>query len=352
MHSTATIIGSSATAQRQRGQAIIALVLCIAGLASSWLIHAADPQHAKQVLEERSFHSLALAKAALIGYAASDANRPGELPCPDANGDGVITIRDDYRGSRCRTLLGLLPWRTLKLPQLQDGSGAPLWYALSDRFHAGGSKDINSGVDGDLTIRTVAGAPENAVAILFAPGLPLPNQSRPMAAFGKTGFWKTYCDYLESPTPHTLHCPHSGNPPTDFISGTVGGNDNLLAIRSSNLLPIVEKRLAAELRGNATPASGFGLLAYRKRHGYYPSPVDGMGHAARSGALQMDGTEAKDTIALPHEILKAIDRNDWRDVMRYGVLQSDAAGHPKAVRLGIGRTTMLCNAGGLCTSTR
>ncbi|HET8608809.1 MAG TPA: hypothetical protein VFM11_03625 [Burkholderiales bacterium] len=338
-------------ARQQRGQAIIALVLCIAGLASSWLIHAAGPQHAKRVLEQRTFHSLALAKAALIGYAASDANRPGELPCPDANGDGQVRVPDDYRGSRCRTLLGLLPWRTLKLPQLKDGSGAPLWYALSDRFHAGGSKDINSGVEGDLTIRTAAGTSENAVAVLFAPGFPLPNQPRSMAAFGKTGFWKTYCDYLESPTPPTPHCPYSGDPPTEFISGTVGGNDNLLVIRLSDLLPIVEKRLTAELRGSAVPVSGFGLLAYRKRYGHYPSPVDSMGHATTSGALRMDGTEAQDTIALPHEILKAVNRNNWLSVMHYGVVQSDAAGHPKAVRLRIGSTTMLCNAKGLCTST-
>lgn len=351
MRSTAKIIGSGAAARRQRGQAIIALVLCIAGLASSWLIHAAGPQHAKRVLEQRTFHSLALAKAALIGYAASDANRPGELPCPDANGDGVITIWDDYRGSRCRTLLGLLPWRTLKLPQLKDGSGAPLWYALSDRFHAGGSEDINSGVEGDLTIQTAAGTSENAVAVLFAPGFPLPNQPRPMAAFGKTGFWETYCNYLESPTPPAPHCPHSGNPPTEFISGMTGSNDNLLAIRSSDLLPIVEKRLTAELRGSAAPASGFGLLAYRRRHGHYPSPVDSTGHAAASGMLQMDGTEAQNTIALPHEILKAVNRNNWLSVMHYGVVQSDAAGHPEAIRLVIGNTTMRCDARGLCTST-
>jgi hypothetical protein len=350
MHSTATIIGSGATVQRQGGQAVIALVLCIAGLASSWLIHAADPHHAKQVLEERTFHSLALAKAALIGYAASDANRPGELPCPDANGDGQIKVPDDYRGSRCRTLLGLLPWRTLKLPQLKDGSGAPLWYALSDRFHAGGSKDINSGVDGELSIRIAAGAPQTAIAILFAPGPPLNHQSRSMAAFGAAEFWKNSCNYLESPLPPPSHCPSPETPPTLFVVDNAGSNDKVLTIDANDLLPITEKRMAAELRGSAASKSGFGLLGYRKHYGNYPCPIDGNGHPASSGALQMDEVEALNTIALPHEILKAVNKNNWIGVMYYDVVQSDAAGHPKAVRLQIGSTTMMCDAQGSCTS--
>ena len=32
------------------------------------------------------------AKEALIAYAISDTNRPGELPCPDFNNDGMITL--------------------------------------------------------------------------------------------------------------------------------------------------------------------------------------------------------------------------------------------------------------------
>jgi hypothetical protein len=65
----------------------------------------------------------------------------------------------------------------------------------------------------------------------------------------------------------------------------------------------------------------------------------------------MDEVEALNTIALPHEILKAINKNNWISVMHYEAVQSDAAGHPKAVRLRIGSTTMTCDALGSCTST-
>src|SRR5688572_25973468 len=85
------------------------------------------------------------AKEALVAYAAADANRPGELPCPDVDDDGQLTLGIDYGGGgACTSLIGRLPFRTLDLPDLRDDSGERLWYALSADFRAGATVALNS----------------------------------------------------------------------------------------------------------------------------------------------------------------------------------------------------------------
>jgi hypothetical protein len=65
------------------------------------------------------------AREALLGFAASQATR-GMLPCPANNilGDQAVPC----------TQLGLLPYRALGLPELRDGSGAFLWYAVAPQY--------------------------------------------------------------------------------------------------------------------------------------------------------------------------------------------------------------------------
>ena len=123
----------------QRGAALLLLLLMLV-IASTYIMVTRLQVNASAA--ERAQHDalvLAQARDALIGYAAKDSNRPGELPCPDFNNDGQILITDDYSGSNCKTLVGWLPWKTLGLPDLHDSSGERLWYALSDDFHANSS---------------------------------------------------------------------------------------------------------------------------------------------------------------------------------------------------------------------
>ena len=61
---------------------------------------------------------------------------PGYLPCPDPDDDGWA---ESTCGSLARHLgqaerLGRLPWKTLGLPDLRDGRGERLWYAVSTRY--------------------------------------------------------------------------------------------------------------------------------------------------------------------------------------------------------------------------
>ena len=138
--------------------------------------------------DKSSVQALAQAKAGLIAYAVSVqpdtyAKRPGEMPCPDLDNDGDAEITCFQASQR----IGRLPWKTLKLPDLRDGYGERLWYALSGTFQrktfnqcpiSGGPACLNSDTHGTLTLRNSAGsivldgssAEGGAIAVLIAAG--------------------------------------------------------------------------------------------------------------------------------------------------------------------------------------
>src|SRR5258706_14542187 len=87
-----------AIGNRQRGVAlIIVVVLLLIGIGAALF---AFIRPASQAIERDKVTAAALAQAstALIGRAAADANRPGSLPCPDTNNDGIAEI---FSGSDC-----------------------------------------------------------------------------------------------------------------------------------------------------------------------------------------------------------------------------------------------------------
>ncbi len=152
------------------------IVIMVIGIAAV-LITSLSTSALNNKRHERTSEALAQAKQALIGRAVSDPNRPGELPCPDVNDDGISIPGDDYSGSNCKSLIGRLPYKTLGLPDLRDGSGERLWYALSNPFHANGSATLNSDLSGDISISGTLSA-NNIIAIVFSPGNPISGQSR------------------------------------------------------------------------------------------------------------------------------------------------------------------------------
>ena len=115
----------------QNGQALLAL-LVILGIGFGALFYTLiSPASLALETEKTTSEALAQAREALIGYAASDDNRPASLPCPDTDNNGSAQL---YAGSYCPSEIGRLPWRTLGLPDLRDGSGERLWYAVSREF--------------------------------------------------------------------------------------------------------------------------------------------------------------------------------------------------------------------------
>jgi hypothetical protein len=186
---------------RQHGGALVAfaalLLVTLAAALTTALARSATGPHRDRI----SDRALATAREALIAYAAGRAIDevvgPGYLPCPDLDDDG-------WAESTCGSLsgevgqsqrLGRLPWKTLGLPDLRDGHGERLWYAVSTKYKgllncAASSACVDMNPDallGTITVRDPTGAvahdgrsanllePDRggAVAVVIAPGAPL-----------------------------------------------------------------------------------------------------------------------------------------------------------------------------------
>jgi hypothetical protein len=238
--------------------------------------------------------ALAKAKAALIGYAAAvnlAANeRPGDLPCPDLNDLGNPTAPCDTQVSR----IGRLPWKTLGLPDLRDGDGERLWYAVSTNFKSstrtacvapGDAGCLNSDTRGTIPVRNTAGAviydgtnpdpytPSGVVAVIFAPGAVLQRQDtgtlQDRSCTGGSCTAAGVC--ISAPVTNTPKCnpinyldilsgtednaAFTDSSATDgFINGVIrdaGGNaivnDRFIVITYQDLMPVVQRRVAQEV---------------------------------------------------------------------------------------------------------
>jgi len=169
--------------RNQRGAAFLVLVLMI-GIAGVALILSAGASSNPKLYEAQiTAKSLATAREALMAYAVSvpDSDRLGDLPCP------ATSYANGQTAGSCNTStsrVGYLPWKTLGLPELRDGTGAPLLYAVSNGFkYSSRTGVLNSDTAGEFTV-----SGENAIAIVFAPGTPIGSQDRSAATFDVTNF--------------------------------------------------------------------------------------------------------------------------------------------------------------------
>jgi hypothetical protein len=224
--------------------------------------------------------ALAQAKAALIGQAAGSAmdiagtlvssRRPGDLPCPDLDDDGdAEPACGNGAGTTGQSLrLGRLPWKDLGLPDLRDGSGERLWYAVSSNFKKGTrfNAPLNSDTPGTITLRDAAGrvafdaaGAAGVVAVIFAPGPPL---VRPRSLADGTPYRQDRngggagqaVNYLDLGNGEDNAAFTDGSATDGFIAGpvldaagNVVGNDRLAWITTEELAPHLERRVAAEV---------------------------------------------------------------------------------------------------------
>jgi len=222
---------------QQGAAALIMLIILVLG-ASYLFVSELNRSSLQTERNKITAAALAQAKEALIGYAAADSNRPGELPCPDVTNDGNSLPVEDYDGSNCKNLVGRLPWSTLRLPDLRDGYGEHLWYALSNDFHANGSATLNSGKNGALTVVGSYSA-NGVVAIIFAPGPALGTQPRDVPNENNLA------NYLEGKNASAGSTFEAANPSDMF-------NDKLLPITHNDLFSIVTRRIASEFAAQLT----------------------------------------------------------------------------------------------------
>lgn len=175
---------------RERGMVLPALLVLAALGAAGWLLSQQTSAATRQLRQDmQTAQALAVAREALIGFAVTYRNREhptadfGYLPCPDLDGDGS----SETCGAKDQASVGRLPYLTLNLPDLRDGAGECLWYAVGGGIKNNPKPDIlnwdSSGRfrlhDATGTVVHLPGDPAGlAAAVVIAAGPALPGQER------------------------------------------------------------------------------------------------------------------------------------------------------------------------------
>jgi len=308
---------------KQRGAALMVMLVIMVMGAATFLVSSLSLSALKNKRQENTAAALAQAKEALIGYAASRTDgatnpRPGELPCPDTNAPGSANY--GTQASSCVAgAIGRLPWKTLGIEELKDGYGETLWYVIDGSFRRRNSNNqpINSDTRATMLVYDRDGATlltpsgSEAVAIIFSPGPILGTQQR-----GTTTEQTTASNYLDNASPPAISVARSNavaNGP--FVQGTVKDangamviNDSLLIITAHDLMQVIEKRVAMELKtllGN-----------YFATNGYYPYPAKfndpnclDVGSTGYVTNCQSDSTQCRGR--LPDTATTATPTPDW-----------------------------------------
>lgn len=286
----------------QRGAAfIVMLVILIMGV-TAFLVSSLSSSAIQIKRDQVTAEALAQAKEALIGYAASvdlssGTNRPGDLPCPDTNNDGIAELScGNALGTTGQAQrIGRLPWKTLGLPDLRDSSGERLWYAVSNNFKnntrttctsPGQPGCLNSDTAGtisvfspDGTLINNGGGSTGAVAVIIAPGDVLTRQGGALQDRSIAGV-NTATNYLDIATVGGNMMDNAnfieGSSTNGFIQGRIQDtngnlivNDQLLVITQDNIMQAVQKRIIAEVRLCLTE-----YASIPQNYGRYPWTTD------------------------------------------------------------------------------
>jgi hypothetical protein len=276
----------------QRGLALL-ILLAIVSMGFVYALVAGLNRSAGDLARARdlkTYAALAQAKEALIAYAVTYKEMhnapggrppytvPGYLPCPDLG--PLSTVPEGVTALNCDTFLvsamGRLPWKTLGLDALRDGSGECLWYAVSGTYKyspngvlsnnatpSNPNNMMNWDTNGQFNIMDTNGtsflagstdetrADTRAVAVIFAPGGVVSGQNRTLVAgTAACGGNYTAAAYLETANGinnSTLGTPSSPVSVTDvksFIAGTSSNtfNDKLVYITRADIWNAIKKR--------------------------------------------------------------------------------------------------------------
>jgi hypothetical protein len=296
----------------QAGQALLILLALLTVIMVAASVTAArGTQQSTSFRAAQTQAALKAAKQALANYAAgvaltcssSGCVRPGELPCPDLMNNGLANAAGCANPAQ---RVGRLPWKTLGLPDLRDGSGERLWYAVSSSFvnnprtgyavssnvvtdpstaciTPNASGCLNSNSSGTITVRDQLGTvvnngtqPSAAVAVVMSPGSTLTRLdgtaqdrsctgdsnvplclSKGICSSGPTTPLCNPINYLDiSPSPlseDNANFTDSSN--TDgFITGPISDasnavqlNDVVMAVNYEDIMPLVQRRVAQEV---------------------------------------------------------------------------------------------------------
>lgn len=221
----------------QAGGALLLLLLLTTLISTAIALAAWNNSRTRLEHEQRTELALQRAKEAIIAFAAADATLPGKLPCPEDTG-WIGSATEGTAQSSCSNSsinAGRIAWRTLGLNEPRDAANELLWYVLSPGFRGSATTPINSESTGQLMIDSQA---VGAVALIIAPGAPLPGQNRTTPTTANPPDIAQYLDDTNA------------NGDSSFTAIPVNGtvNDRVLAIYPTDLMTAVEKRVANEVR--------------------------------------------------------------------------------------------------------
>lgn len=214
--------------ERQRGAALLLVLLLVLIAFSYGLLQRLSATDLSIDRSARTSAALAEAKQALITHAlvygeghktnATPAGStvkddvtlpPGSLPCPDKGGQSPEGSETVHCGDTFESVIGRLPWRSLGISPLRDGSGECLWYAVSGNYKANPSPHtLNPDSLGQFRVLDDSGnvlagstASNRAVAVIIAPGTPIDGQNRsPVAGTAECGGNFSAAAYLDAIT--------------------------------------------------------------------------------------------------------------------------------------------------------
>ncbi len=250
--------------QRNRGAILIVLLVALLAGSGLWLLEAAQANRQWQSHREATAESLGFAKEALIAYAINYADNyghnvrggTGRLPCPSSR-------KYSSPGLSCgEGKIGYLPavWsrgkKRIDIDHIEKFLDQDLWYSVSPTHRYNPSFNALN-PDSQIDLISIDQI-DDAVAVIIAPGPPLPGQDRLRDN-------ASVADYLELENADLdLEFAISSSTGDKSISrfDDYLSNDQLIWIRQSELMPLIEKRVLGYIKQ--------WLNEYYLQYGYYP----------------------------------------------------------------------------------
>lgn len=358
---------------KQQGAALILMVFILVLAITGYLMNSLNSAEVIKQRDEKTRVALAEAKVALLGFAASqdfsnpglcgtNCPRPGDLPCPDTDNNGIAEVSCGNASGTTQQVnrLGHLPWITLGLPDLRDGDGERLWYAVSSRYKSNSRyRPLNSDTTATITLRNTNGSiiydatnGNGLVALIIAPGAAFVRQDNIIQVRNgvNQNIASNYLDVaLGEDNQGFIDGGNDGfiAGPVKDVTGKTIVNDSMLAITRDEMNQVMEARTLAEVKS--------ALTIYYAAHLSFPNPANFnltscLGNAdinapnCSEGLLTHGRIPANPTSPWsPTSILRSssgsnwFQLNKWREVIHYAVAPACITG------------TVNCNSAGFLT---
>lgn len=303
---------------RQGGFAILAVVALVALVVGIGVLAYLNDVALSNKRQQSTALAMGKAREAIIGYAAgvdlsAGASRPGDLPCPDTDNDGIAesSCGNATGTTQQANRLGRLPWRTLGLEDLRDADGERLWYAVSNNFKnntrtvcvaPGNAGCLNSESRGTITVRQRDGTivqdgtnpdpfvPSGAIAVVIAPHGVIQRQGAGAAQVRDASGVNDPLNYLDIGNGED-NAAFVDSSSDGFINGPIvdaGGNfvvnDTVLPVNFDDVMPLLERRVGGEIAHCLTA-----YAAQAQNNGRYPFAAD-MAASAAGNYSDTNGT--------------------------------------------------------------